>query len=200
MAENSLDAVSDRDFAIEFCAAAALVMTHISRLAEEFVIWLSPRFAFISTAGSLHDRLIDHAAERKIPDVPELARGKVGRVTGHLVALTDADEGRSHWLITRTTRKIRNRCSTRSIPSSIRFVPFPRCCPVSKSMPMRCAARPRKATRPQPTWPIIWCEKVLHFATRTKQWHAQMEIRRGTQCTAVGAYVGGASEVRTRHY
>lgn len=86
IAENSLDAVSDRDFAIEFCAAAALVMTHISRLAEEFVIWLSPRYAFIR----LPDRFTTGSSimpQKRNPDVPELARGKVGRVTGHLVAL-----------------------------------------------------------------------------------------------------------------
>ena len=86
IAENSLDAVSDRDFAIEFCAAAALVMTHISRLAEELVIWLSPRFAFIR----LPDRYTTGSSimpQKRNPDVPELARGKTGRVTGHLVAL-----------------------------------------------------------------------------------------------------------------
>ena len=86
IAENSLDAVSDRDFAIEFCAAAALLMTHVSRLAEEFVIWLSPRFAFIR----LPDRYTTGSSimpQKRNPDVPELARGKAGRVTGHLVAL-----------------------------------------------------------------------------------------------------------------
>jgi len=86
IAENSLDAVSDRDFAIEFCAAAALLMIHVSRLAEEFVIWLSPRFAFIR----LPDRYTTGSSimpQKRNPDVPELARGKAGRVTGHLVAL-----------------------------------------------------------------------------------------------------------------
>ena len=86
IAENSLDAVSDRDFAIEFCAAAALLMTHISRLAEELVIWLSPRYAFIR----LPDRYTTGSSimpQKRNPDVPELARGKAGRVTGHLVAL-----------------------------------------------------------------------------------------------------------------
>ncbi|MBP8305754.1 MAG: argininosuccinate lyase [Burkholderiaceae bacterium] len=84
--ENSLDAVSDRDFAIEFCAAAALVMTHISRLSEELVIWMSPRVGFIDLA----DRFCTGSSimpQKKNPDVPELARGKSGRVTGHLMAL-----------------------------------------------------------------------------------------------------------------
>ena len=83
---NSLDAVSDRDFAIEFCAAAALVMTHISRLSEELVLWMSPRFGFIR----LPDRFTTGSSimpQKKNPDVPELARGKSGRVTGHLVSL-----------------------------------------------------------------------------------------------------------------
>jgi len=83
---NSLDAVSDRDFAIEFCAAAALVMTHISRLSEELVLWMSPRYRFIR----LPDRFCTGSSimpQKKNPDVPELARGKTGRVTGHLMAL-----------------------------------------------------------------------------------------------------------------
>ncbi len=83
---NSLDAVSDRDFAIEFCAASALVMTHISRLSEELVIWMSPRVGFIDIA----DRFCTGSSimpQKKNPDVPELARGKTGRVNGHLVAL-----------------------------------------------------------------------------------------------------------------
>jgi argininosuccinate lyase len=84
--ENSLDAVSDRDFAIEFVAAAALVMTHVSRLAEELVIWMSPRYGFVR----LPDRFTTGSSimpQKKNPDVPELARGKAGRVYGHLVAL-----------------------------------------------------------------------------------------------------------------
>ncbi|MFN6961986.1 MAG: argininosuccinate lyase [Rhodocyclaceae bacterium] len=83
---NSLDAVSDRDFAIEFCAAAALTMVHISRFAEELILWMSPRIGFIDLA----DRFCTGSSimpQKKNPDVPELARGKSGRVFGHLVAL-----------------------------------------------------------------------------------------------------------------
>ena len=83
---NSLDAVSDRDFAIEFCASAALVMTHVSRLSEELVLWMSPRYGFIR----LPDRFCTGSSimpQKKNPDVPELARGKTGRVAGHLMAL-----------------------------------------------------------------------------------------------------------------
>jgi len=84
--DNSLDAVSDRDFAIEFCAAAALVMMHLSRFCEEIILWMNPRFAFIDLA----DRFCTGSSimpQKKNPDVPELIRGKTGRVNGHLVAL-----------------------------------------------------------------------------------------------------------------
>ena len=83
---NSLDAVSDRDFAIEFTAAAAILMTHFSRIAEELVLWSSAQFAFID----LPDRFCTGSSimpQKKNPDVPELVRGKTGRVNGHLVAL-----------------------------------------------------------------------------------------------------------------
>jgi argininosuccinate lyase len=90
--ENSLDAVSDRDFAIEFCAACALFMTHISRLSEELVLWMSPRVGFVQLA----DRFCTGSSimpQKKNPDVPELARGKTGRVNGHLMALLTLMKG-----------------------------------------------------------------------------------------------------------
>ncbi len=90
--ENSLDAVSDRDFAIEFSAAAALVMMHISRFSEELILWMSPRFGFIELA----DRYCTGSSimpQKKNPDVPELARGKTGRVYGHLMALLTLMKG-----------------------------------------------------------------------------------------------------------
>ncbi len=83
---NSLDAVGDRDFAIEFEAAAALIMVHLSRFAEELVLWSSPRFGFVTLA----DRFCTGSSimpQKKNPDVPELVRGKTGRVVGHLVGL-----------------------------------------------------------------------------------------------------------------
>ncbi|HEU4645347.1 MAG TPA: argininosuccinate lyase, partial [Burkholderiales bacterium] len=83
---NSLDAVSDRDFAIEFCAHAALCMVHLSRFAEELVLWMSPRFGFVK----LPDRFTTGSSimpQKKNPDVPELARGKSARVIGSLVSL-----------------------------------------------------------------------------------------------------------------
>ncbi len=84
--ENSLDAVSDRDFAIEFTSACAVLMMHISRLSEELVMWMSPRIGFIQIA----DRFCTGSSimpQKKNPDVPELARGKTGRVYGQLMSL-----------------------------------------------------------------------------------------------------------------
>lgn len=84
--QNSLDAVSDRDFAIEFTAAASLMMVHLSRLSEELILWMSPRFGFIDIA----DRFCTGSSimpQKKNPDVPELVRGKSGRVIGHLTGL-----------------------------------------------------------------------------------------------------------------
>jgi len=86
VAENSLDAVSDRDFAIEFCACAAMAMMHLSRLAEELVLWSSARYGFVR----LPDRYCTGSSimpQKKNPDVPELVRGKSARVIGALVAL-----------------------------------------------------------------------------------------------------------------
>src|SRR5216110_3283958 len=92
LAENSIDAVSDRDFAIEFCACASLAMVHLSRLSEELVLWSNPRFGFVA----LPDRFCTGSSimpQKKNPDVPELARGKTGRVAGDLVALLTLMKG-----------------------------------------------------------------------------------------------------------
>nr|WP_315234903.1 argininosuccinate lyase [uncultured Albidiferax sp.] len=90
--QNSLDAVSDRDFAIEFTAAASIAMVHISRLSEELVLWISQSFGFIDIA----DRFCTGSSimpQKKNPDVPELARGKTGRVVGHLMGLITLMKG-----------------------------------------------------------------------------------------------------------
>lgn len=92
--ENSLDAVSDRDFAIEFTAAAAIVMVHISRFSEELILWMNPRVGFID----LPDRFCTGSSimpQKKNPDVPELARGKTGRVFGHLMGLLTLMKGQA---------------------------------------------------------------------------------------------------------
>jgi argininosuccinate lyase len=92
VAENSLDAVSDRDFAIEFCAAAAVLMMHLSRFSEELVLWNSPLFEFIE----LDDAYCTGSSimpQKKNPDIPELVRGKSGRVYGNLTALLTLMKG-----------------------------------------------------------------------------------------------------------
>ena len=90
--ENSLDSVSDRDFAIEFCSFAALLMTHLSRFSEELVLWTCAQFDFID----LPDRFCTGSSimpQKKNPDVPELVRGKTGRVNGHLISLLTLMKG-----------------------------------------------------------------------------------------------------------
>ena len=90
--ENSLDAVSDRDFAIEFSAAASVLMMHLSRFSEELILWSSPRFSFVDIA----DRFCTGSSimpQKKNPDVPELVRGKSGRVYGHLIGLLTLMKG-----------------------------------------------------------------------------------------------------------
>jgi argininosuccinate lyase len=92
LCQNSLDAVSDRDFAIEFTAAAALCMVHISRFSEELILWMSQNFGFVKIA----DRFTTGSSimpQKKNPDVPELARGKTGRVVGHLMGLITLMKG-----------------------------------------------------------------------------------------------------------
>jgi argininosuccinate lyase len=92
VAQNSVDAVSDRDFAIEFCAAAALIMMHLSRMSEELVLWMSPQFGFVE----LDDAYCTGSSimpQKKNPDVPELVRGKTGRVYGDLHALLTLMKG-----------------------------------------------------------------------------------------------------------
>jgi argininosuccinate lyase len=90
--QNSLDGVSDRDFAIEFTAAASLCMVHISRFSEELILWMSQNFGFVKIA----DRFTTGSSimpQKKNPDVPELARGKTGRVVGHLMGLITLMKG-----------------------------------------------------------------------------------------------------------
>ena len=90
--QNSLDAVSDRDFAIEFTAAASLAMVHISRLSEELILWMSQSFGFIQI-GDAYTTGSSIMPQKKNPDVPELARGKTGRVVGHLMGLITLMKG-----------------------------------------------------------------------------------------------------------
>lgn len=92
ISENSMDAVSDRDFAVEFCHCAALIMMHLSRCSEEMILWLSQQFAFIE----LDDAWCTGSSimpQKKNPDIPELVRGKTGRIYGHLMSLLTLMKG-----------------------------------------------------------------------------------------------------------
>ena len=92
LCDNSLDAVSDRDFAIEFAACASLILMHLSRFSEELILWMSPRYRFVT----IPDRFCTGSSimpQKKNPDVPELVRGKTGRVFGHLVGLLTLMKG-----------------------------------------------------------------------------------------------------------
>ena len=91
---NSLDAVSDRDFAIEFLSVSALLMMHLSRFSEELILWMNPRFAFIRIPDSFCTGS-SIMPQKKNPDVPELARGKTGRVYGSLIALLTLMKGQA---------------------------------------------------------------------------------------------------------
>ena len=89
---NSLDAVSDRDFAIEFAACGAMLMMHLSRFSEELILWMTPRFGFIALADA-YCTGSSIMPQKKNPDVPELVRGKAGRMYGHLIALLTLMKG-----------------------------------------------------------------------------------------------------------
>jgi len=91
-AENSLDAVSDRDFAIEFTAAAAILMMHLSRFSEELILWSSAQFGFVELSDSFCTGS-SIMPQKKNPDVPELVRGKAGRIFGHLMGLLTLMKG-----------------------------------------------------------------------------------------------------------
>ena len=91
-AENSLDAVSDRDFAIEFAAAASILMMHLSRMSEELIIWSSAQFGFVTLSDSFCTGS-SIMPQKKNPDVPELIRGKSGRTFGHLMSLLTLMKG-----------------------------------------------------------------------------------------------------------
>ena len=104
--QNSLDAVSDRDFAIEFTAAASLAMIHISRMSEELILWMSQNFGFIRIADGFTTGS-SIMPQKKNPDVPELARGKTGRVVGHLMGAHHLDESAATGLQQRQPRRQR---------------------------------------------------------------------------------------------
>lgn len=165
---NSLDAVSDRDFAIEFTAAASLAMLHLSRLSEELILWMSPRVGFIDIA----DRFCTGSSimpQKKNPDVPELVRGKSGRVVGHLIALItlmkaqplaynkDNQEDKEPLFDTVDTLQT----TLRIYADMMRGVTV-------KPEAMRAAVL--QATPPPPTWRTTWSRRACPSATATRWW------------------------------
>ncbi len=114
VSENSLDAVSDRDFGIEFNAAASLIMMHLSRMSEELILWTSAQFKF-ETFRTVSVLALQSCHKRKIQMFHELMRGKTGRVYGDLMSLLTLMKV-NRWRITKTTKKTKNRCLMRLIP------------------------------------------------------------------------------------
>jgi len=162
---NSMDAVSDRDFVVDFLSAAALTQVHLSRMSEEMILWTSTEFGFaalpdeFSTGSSM-------MPQKKNPDLLELIRGKTGRVIGDLVAMLTVLRA-SRWPITRTCRKTRNACLTRSTRSSRRS----NCL---RSSGRNCGLIPNACERQREDsrWPQIsrntWSAVALRFAGRMK--------------------------------
>ena len=165
---NSLDAVSDRDFAIEFCAAASIVMVHISRLSEELVLWMSPRVGFIDLA----DRFCTGSSimpQKKNPDVPELARGKTGRVNGHLMALLTLMKGQP-LAYNKDNQEDKEPLfdTADTLLQTLRIF-----ADLVGGIEVRARAHARwprpKASPPPPTWPTTWSRRACRFATPTRR-------------------------------
>jgi argininosuccinate lyase len=172
---NSLDAVSDRDFAIEFEAAAALVMVHLSRFAEELVLWSTPRFGFVSLA----DRFCTGSSimpQKKNPDVPELVRGKSARVIGHLTALLVLMKGQP-LAYSRTTRGQGTAVDRSTRWSTVGVYDRPRCQRTDAERRAHARSRARRS-RDGDRLPTISCARALRFAMRTKPSHARCAPRR----------------------
>ena len=174
---NSLDAVSDRDFAIEFAAAATLVMLHLSRFAEELVLWTNPRFAFVTLA----DRFCTGSSimpQKKNPDVPELVRGKTGRVVGHLVALLTLMKGQPLAYNKDNQEDKEPLFDTVDTLADTLAIMTDLVAGASRSTRSGCARRRAKAMRRRPISPITSCAKACRFATRTKRSRAPCATRK----------------------
>jgi len=184
VAANSIDAVSDRDFALEFCAAAAIAMVHLSRLAEELVLWSSAEFGFVE----LPDAFATGSSimpQKKNPDVPELIRGKTGTVFGDLVALLtlmkglplaynrDMQEDKAPLFRTADTLRACLSLTARMLPHL-------------RSGPRSCAGPPVAATSTPPTWPITWWPAGCRSARPTPAWGGRWPSlsRGGGNCTS----------------
>jgi argininosuccinate lyase len=162
---NSLDAVSDRDFIIEFLAAASLCMVHFSRMSEELVLWSSAEFAFIE----LPDAFATGSSimpQKKNPDIPELVRGKCGRVFGDLVTLLT--------LMKSLPLSYNRDMQEDKSPFSIRWIPWEpasifsaECCHGSRSMGRQCEVLPNPGLSMPPIWPTTLWARALPSARPT---------------------------------
>ena len=168
-AANSMDAVSDRDFAAEFCFDAALLGVHLSRLGEEIVLWATSEFSWIeiddayATGSSI-------MPQKKNPDVAELARGKAGRSSAASPACSPRSRAcRSR--ITGTCRRTRSRSSTRWTPCWWSCPRWPAWSPPSRCMLTASRAGPAPGSRSPPTWPNYWSAGACRSATPTR-WSA----------------------------
>ena len=166
--ENSLDSVSDRDFAIEFTSAAAITMMHLSRMAEEMIIWTSAQFDFVD----LPDRFCTGSSimpQKKNPDVPELIRGKAGRVQGHLVALITLMKGQP------LAYNKDNQEDKEPVFDAVRTVhdsllAFADLVPAMSANRRRCDAQRVWGIRQRPTLLTTWFERVSPFVMRMRLW------------------------------
>jgi argininosuccinate lyase len=152
--QNSLDAVSDRDFALEFSAFASICMVHVSRLAEEIVLWMSQNFGFIDLA----DRYCTGSSimpQKRNPDVAELARGKSGRVVGHLMGLLTLMKGQP-LTYNKDNQEDKEPLFDTVDTLATRCASWPRWWAASRSRPTRWSAPRCAATPPPPTWPTTW--------------------------------------------
>ena len=147
---NSLDGVSDRDFALELMSDLSILMMHLSRMSEEICLWCSWEFRFMS----LDDRFSTGSSimpQKKNPDLAELVRGKTGRVYGDLVDAAHRHEGRCPFRITRTSRRIRRPFSTRWTPRSCASRCSRRCSNQQPSIRKTCVQQPRRDLSTRPT-------------------------------------------------
>ena len=163
---NSLDAVSDRDFALEFLSVAAICAIHLSRLAEEIVIWCSAPFGFVrlSDAFTTGSSIMP---QKRNPDAAELARAKTGRIMGALVALLTVIEGLAARLREGTRRRIRSLCSMRPTPLALSLARDGRhgAGPCNRTW-QGCGRWPAAASRTA-TDLADWLVRVLHLPFRT---------------------------------
>ena len=163
--ENSLDAVSDRDFVAEALFALALLGVHLSRIGEELVLWSTDEFGFVdlddafSTGSSM-------LPQKKNPDIAELARGKAGRLVGHLTGLLTSLKGLP-LAYNKDLQRTRSRYSMLATPSGSRCWPWTAWCPRWSSRPTAWPRRPIARTRQPPTWPSTWWPQACPLGTPT---------------------------------